>query len=174
MVLICVTAFKDHHKIQYRCENREYVVEKQPYPNVLVYVVHLRDGEGHSQTPHRNYLLPINSNVGQDEKNVPMAGDENTNPSTPAPPVDSEPADAGPSRLVMSSTAGNTPQDILDQPAPHRHGTQKAQNQLPWSYWNFGLLADNSPSGIRDPLVGLCICLHVISHLCTVFWESTV
>ena len=36
--------------------------EKQPYPNLPVYVVCPRDGEGCSQTLHRNYLLPINSN----------------------------------------------------------------------------------------------------------------
>ena len=29
MVLVCVTTFKGHHKIQDRWENREYVVEKQ-------------------------------------------------------------------------------------------------------------------------------------------------
>ena len=31
-VLVHVTAFKGHHKIQDRWENREYVVEKQPIP----------------------------------------------------------------------------------------------------------------------------------------------
>ena len=46
MVLVCVTAFKGHHKMQDRWENREYVVEKQPYPNLPVYVVCPRDGEG--------------------------------------------------------------------------------------------------------------------------------
>ena len=48
MVLVCVTTFKGHHKIQDRWENREYVVEKHPYPNVPVYVVCPRDGDGHS------------------------------------------------------------------------------------------------------------------------------
>ena len=46
-------------------ENREYVVEKQPYPNVPVYVVHPRDGKGHSQTLHGNNLLPISPNLEQ-------------------------------------------------------------------------------------------------------------
>ena len=46
MVLVHVTTFKGHHKIQDRWENREYVVEKWPYPNVPVYVVCPRDGEG--------------------------------------------------------------------------------------------------------------------------------
>ena len=67
MVLVHVTAFKGHHKMQDRWEKREYVVEKWPYPNLPVYVVHPRDWEGHGQTLHRNYLLPINSNMGQDE-----------------------------------------------------------------------------------------------------------
>ena len=67
MVLVCVTPFKGHHKMQDRWENREYVVEKWPYPNLPVYVVCPRDGEGCSWTLHRNYLLPINSNMGQDE-----------------------------------------------------------------------------------------------------------
>ena len=93
-----------------------------------VYVVHPRDGEGHSWTLHRNYLLPINSNIQQDEKDAPMAGVGNTNSSTPAPPVDSQPADAGSSGMVTSSTAGNTPQGSLDQPAQLRHSTQKTWN----------------------------------------------
>ena len=42
MVLVCVTAFKGHHKIQDEWDNREYVVERWSYPNVPVYVVHLK------------------------------------------------------------------------------------------------------------------------------------
>ena len=45
-VLVPVTTFKGHHKMQDRWENREYVVEKWPYPNLPVYVVCPRDGEG--------------------------------------------------------------------------------------------------------------------------------
>ena len=45
-VLVHVTAFKGHHKMQDRWENREYVVEKWPYPNLPVYVVCPRDREG--------------------------------------------------------------------------------------------------------------------------------
>ena len=74
MVLVCVTAFKSHHKIQDRWENREYVVEKWPYPNVLVYVVQPRDWERHSWTLHRNPLLPINFNLEQGKTDKPMAG----------------------------------------------------------------------------------------------------
>ena len=45
-VLVHVTAFKGRHKMQNRWENREYVVEKWPYPNLPVYVVCPRDREG--------------------------------------------------------------------------------------------------------------------------------
>ena len=124
MVLVCVTTFKGHHKIQDRWENREYVVEKWSYPNVPVYVVYPRDGEGSSQTLHRNYLLPINSNIGKDDQDTPVAGVENNNTSTPVPSVDSEPADAGPSGMVTPSTAYNTPQGSPDQPALLRQSVQ--------------------------------------------------
>ena len=89
-------------------------MEKQPYPNVPVYVVCPRDGEGYSLTLHRNYLLPINFNIGQDEKDAPMAGGENTNASTSVPPMDSQPADAGLSGTVTSIAAGSTSQGSLD------------------------------------------------------------
>ena len=82
MVLVCVTAFKGRHKIQNQWENREYVVEQQPYPNLPVYVVHPRDGEGHSWTLHRNYLLPISNNLDQ-------AGDELIDQLAPVSPADS-------------------------------------------------------------------------------------
>ena len=134
MVLVCVTTFKGCHRIQDRWENREYVVEKWPYPNVPVYVVCPRDREGCSQTLHRNYLLPINFNIGQDEYDEPMAGVGNNNTSTPVPPLDSEPTDAGPSGMVTPSAAGNTPQGSPDQPATLRCSVQKTQNRLPWRY----------------------------------------
>ena len=112
MVLVHVTAFKGHHKIQDRWENREYVEEKQPYPNVPIYVVCPRDGEGHRWTLHRNYLLTINPNMEQDEKEKPMAGVGNTTSLTPAPSVDSVPADAGLSGMVTLSAAGSTPRVV--------------------------------------------------------------
>ena len=98
-------------------------MEKWPYPNVPVYVVYLRDGEGCSKTLHSNYLLPISSNIEQDEKDAPVAGVEHTNASTPAPPMDSQPADAELSGMVMSSTVGNMSQGSPDQPVPLRCGT---------------------------------------------------
>ena len=86
-VLVHVTTFKGQHKMQDRWENREYVVEKWPYPNLPVYVVCPRDGEGCSQTLHRNYLLPINSNMEQDETDGSEDRVENNTSPTPAPSV---------------------------------------------------------------------------------------
>ena len=127
-ILVHVTAFKGCHKIQDQWENREYVRKKWLYSNVPVYVVHPRDGEGHSQILHRNYLLPISSNLEQNEKDAPMAGVEHANTSAPVPSVGSEPADAEPSGMVMSSTEDNMSQGSPDHSAPLRCGTHTAQN----------------------------------------------
>ena len=122
-VLVYVAAFKGHHKIQDRQENREYVAEKWPYPNVPVYVVCPRDAEGCSQTLHRNYLLPINSNIEQGKMDEPMAGVGNNISPIPAPSVDNAPAGTELSGMVTSSMAGSTPQGSPVQPAPLRCGT---------------------------------------------------
>ena len=58
-----------------------------PYPDLPVYVVCPRDGEGHSRTLHRNYLLPISSNMEQDETDGSEV--ENNTSLTPAPSVSS-------------------------------------------------------------------------------------
>ena len=150
-VLVHVTAFKGCHKMQERWENREYVVEKWPYPNLTVYVVHPRDGEGHSKTLHRNYLLPINSNMGQDETD---GSEERVKNNTSLTPVHS---------------ADNSMQDSLDQPAPVRCCTWTTRNQLPWRYQNFGLSTDTSPTGIWDAQVDLHVCLHTLAWLYTTF-----
>ena len=116
IVLVHVTAFKGCHKMQDRWENREYVVEKWPYPDLPVHAVCPRDGKGCSQTLHRNYLLPINSNMGQDETDGSEDRVKNNTSLTPVP-----------------SVSGNT-QSSPDQPAPVRHGIQITRNQLPWRY----------------------------------------
>ena len=46
MVLVCVMAFKGCHIMQDRWANREYLVEKWPYPNLPVYVVCPGMGKG--------------------------------------------------------------------------------------------------------------------------------
>ena len=120
MALVHVTAFKGHHKMQDQWENREYVVEKQPYPNVPVYVVCPRDGEGCSWTLHRNYLLPISPNLEQSKMDKPVAGVGNDTSPTPVPPVSDAPAGAEPSGMVPSNSAGSTPENSPDQPAPLR------------------------------------------------------
>ena len=156
MVLVHVTTFKGHHKILDRWENRDYVVEKWPYPNLPVYVVHPRDGEGHSQTLHRNYLLPINSNMGQDEAD----GAEERVKNNPSP--------------TPASSANNNMQDSPDQPAPVRCGTRTTRNQLPWRYRNFGLSTDTRPTSIQDARVDLHVCLHILAWLYTTFRQGAV
>ena len=128
MVLVHVTTFKGHHKIQDQWENKEYVLEKWSYPNVPVYVVYPRDGEGCSQTLHRNYLLPISPNLEQAGDDTPAAGVEQTRIPAPVPSVDSEPADSELSGTAILDTIGNTSQGSEDQPAPlrcsaHTNGT---------------------------------------------------
>ena len=82
MVLVLVTAFEGRHKIQNQWKNREYVVEWQPYPNLLVYMVCARDGEGCSWTLHSNCLLPISNNLA-------WARDELIDQLNPVPHADS-------------------------------------------------------------------------------------
>ena len=155
-VLVCVTAFKGGHKMQDRWENREYVVEKWPYPNIQVYVVCPRDGEGCSWTLHRNYLLPINSNMGQGEADESEERVENNTSSTPAPSADS------------------ISQDSPDQPAPVRCSTRTTRNQLPWRYRNFGLSTGTRPTSIWDSWVDLCVCLLILVCLYITFWRGAV
>ena len=131
MVLVCVTAFKGCHKMQDQWENREYVVEKWPYPNVPVYVVCSRDGEGHSQTLHRNYLLPISPNLEQSKLDKPVVGVGNDTSPTPVPSVSDVPIEAELSEMVIPSSTGSTPESSPDQPAPLQHGTGTTRNQLP-------------------------------------------
>ena len=120
--------------MQDQWENRQYVVEKQPYPNVPVYVVCPRDGEGHSQTLHRKYLLPISPNLEQSKMDKPVAGVENDTSLTPVPPVSDAPVRAEPSGTVTLNSAGSTPEDSPDWPAPLQCSTQTTRNQLPVRY----------------------------------------
>ena len=151
MVLVHVTAFKGRHKMQNRWENSEYVVEKRPYPDLPVYVVCPRDGEGCSRTLHRNYLLPISSNMGQDETGEPEDRVKNDTTLTPAPSVD--------------SSAQSSP----DQPAPVRCSIWTTRGQLPLRYRNFGLLTDTGPTNIQDVKVDPCACLHILLWLYNTF-----
>ena len=149
-------------------------MEKQPYPNVPVYMVCPRDGEGHSQTLHRNYLLHINSNIVQGKMDKPMVEVGNDISPTPGPSVDNAPAGAGSSGMVTSSMTGSTPQGSPDGPAPLRCSTQTTRNWLPWRYRNFGLLEDTGLTGIWKALVGLYVCLHIMFCLYSIFWGSIV
>ena len=121
-----------------------------------MYVVHLRDGEGCSQTLHRNYLLPISSNMEQDETD---GSEDRVKYNTSLTPVPS-----------VSSNTQSSP----DQPAPVRCGIQTTRGQLPWMYRNFGLLTGTRPTGIRDAKVDLCVCLHILIWLYNTFKQGAV
>ena len=138
MVLVYATAFRGWHKIQIRWENREYVEEWQPYPNLPVYVVCPRDGEGCSQTLHRHYLLPISNNLEQVEDENSVGKVEPIDKPTPVPPADAElPADwptesqleSPPSlppkqqELVNPESTGLATQDLVND------GSQAGQDQ---------------------------------------------
>ena len=77
MVLVHITTFKGRHKTYNRWENREYVVEWQPHPNLPVYGVHPIDGEGCSHTLHQSILLSISHNLGQEGENAVEGGSSN-------------------------------------------------------------------------------------------------
>ena len=174
MVLVHVTTLKGCHKIQDRWENREYVMEKWPYPNVPANVVCHKVGEGCSQTLHRNYLLPISSNVEQGKKDEPVVGVGNDTSLPPAPSVGNAPTESGLSGMVTSNCADNTLQGSPDGPAPLRCSTWTTRNPLPWRYQNFGLLADTGPNSIWHAWVDLCICLCIMICLYTIFGGCTV
>ena len=120
--------------MQDQWENRAYVVEKWPYPNVPVYVVCPRDGEVCSQTLHRNILLPISPNLEQSEMDKPVAGVWNDTSPTPVPPVSDAPVEAEPFGTVTPSSTGSTPENSPDQPAPLQCSTWTTRNQLPLRY----------------------------------------
>ena len=64
-------------------------MEWWPYLNLPVYMVCPRDGEGHSWTLHRNYLLPISNNLEQVGDEDSVAGVEPIDKPTVVPPADS-------------------------------------------------------------------------------------
>ena len=93
-VLVCVTTFKGQHKIQNRWENRKYVVEHQPYPNLPVYVVIPWTGKATARPCieitcyHQKYLEQA------EEENL-VEGGEPVDQPTPVPQEHNElPADA--------------------------------------------------------------------------------
>ena len=179
-------------KIKNQWENREYVVEWWAYPNLPVYVVHPRDGEGNSQTLHRNYLLSISNNLEQVGNENLVAEVEPTDKPTSVPPADNGlPADrlteSWPERLLSSppnqhelvnqeltglATSGMTSdysQAGQDQPASLRQSAHATRNQLQWRYWNFTL-----QPGVFNVWYGLHTCLHPTVVLYNAFGKSTV
>ena len=159
MVLIHVTIFKGQHKIQNRWENREYVVEWQPYLNLPVYVVHPIGGEVAAVPYIKISYYP--SAITWSRMNVKMLWSEMvvTNPLqhhmqmmhfwlTGQPKADQKalPTHCQSSVNWLTQDWPGWPAQTLmdegfqtddDMPAPLRWSTRKMRNQLPLRYWNF-------------------------------------
>ena len=194
MVLVCVTAFKGRHKIQSRWVNREYVVEWQPYPNLPVYVACPIEIRECSDTLHRNYLLPINNNLEQEESENSVGADGSRAEITPVPhendalPVNHltksklEGIPNSPSKQHKPFDPGLTNTDPTergfqadkDAPVPPRQSLRTTKNQPPWKYQNFALQQNAILPSAFNIRVGLCICLHLISCIHMVFMGNAV
>ena len=108
-------------------------------------------GKGTAKPLHRNYLLPISSNMGKDETD---GSEDRVNNNT--------------SLTLVPSVSGST-QSSPDQPAPVRCGIQTTRGQLPWRYQNFRLLADPESTSIQDAWVDLHVYLHILVWLYNTF-----
>ena len=129
-------------------------MEWWPCPNLPVYVVCPRDGEGCSQTLHRNYLLPISSNLGHVEDENSVVGVKTIEKPIPVPPADNglpadgltksqpesllnllpeqhEPVDPESTGSAAIDLVNEEPQAGQDQPTPLRQRTHMTRNQLP-------------------------------------------
>ena len=136
MVHVCVTTFKGRHKIQSRWENREYVMEWQPYPNLPVYVVHPIDSEGHRHTLHRHYLLSISNNLEQEADDNSVEGD---GPSVEPTPVLHE-NDALPANCLTKSQLEGMLSSSSEQHELFDQGSTRSISKVPTDE---GLQADN-------------------------------
>ena len=83
------------------------MVEWQPYPKLPGYAVCPMDGEGCSHSLHRNFLLPIRHNLGQDECGNAVEGDGSDKPA-PVSHEDTLPA-YSPTEIQPESTPCTLP-----------------------------------------------------------------
>ena len=132
-------------------------MEWQLYQNLPAYVVCPMDGEGHSWTLHRNYLLPISNNLEQAEDEISVVGVEPIDKPSPVSTAGNrlpakgltESQPGGPSnsppkqhKLVNPELTRSITPDLvyggsqagLDQPSPLRQDACTTRNQLPWRY----------------------------------------
>ena len=96
-------------------------MEQQPNLNLPVYVVHPIDGEGHSCTLYKNFMLPISHNLEKDECENAVEGDGSREP-TPVPHAEDVflvnwPADWKAHPTLHQSSANWSAQDQLGWPA---------------------------------------------------------
>ena len=173
------------------------MVEWQPYPNLPVYLVCPIDGEGHSHTLHRNYLLPFSSNLKQKEWTNSVGGEgPSDGPAlishmSDALPVDwltgshlesalnllseqDEPVISEMTGLTSTDPTDRGLQDASDEPILLRQSSISARNQLLSRYQNFALQQNNNFSGVSDICAGLWVCIQIISIVYIILCGNTV
>ena len=146
--------------------------------------------------PTSKFLLPISHNLEQTEYGNAVEGD-GSNEATPVQPKEDvllgdcqakgqlegitnspskqhEPVGPEPTGLTSLDSTNEGLHAKDDVPAPLRQSSRKIRNQLPLRYWNFAAWQNDIFPYTFNMWVGLCICLHIVSYLYTVFLGSTV
>lgn len=65
-VLVRILAFDGKHKLSDKWEDKAYIVEARPNPEIPVYVVYLESDPRCKRTLHRNHLLPVGALSGEE------------------------------------------------------------------------------------------------------------
>ena len=114
-VLVHVTAFKGHHKIQNRWENRGICCGKTGPIPICQFMWYAPGTEKGAARPYIGTICsPSTLTYSRARRMKPMGGVGNDTSLTPAPSVDNVPSEARLSGMVMSSSADNTPQGCPD------------------------------------------------------------
>ena len=91
-----------------------------------------------------------------------------------SPSKQHELVDPGPIWLTSPDSADEGLQANDDMPVPLRHSSRTMRNWPQWRYQNVTLWQNNILPSAFNMWVGLCICLHIMSCLYTIFVGNTV
>ena len=124
-------------------------------------------GEGGSNEPtplpHAEDALPINWPTESWLEGIPNS-----------PSKQCKPIDPGSTGLTIPDSTHEGLYADNGRPVPLRWSWRTMRNQLPWRYQNFVLWQNNILPSAFNMWVALCICLHIMSCLYTVFLGVTV
>jgi hypothetical protein len=82
-VLVKIVAFKEKHKLANKWEQEPYKVLGQHIPDIPVFTVQRKDGEGRKRNLHRNLLLPVGDIRETPVKPVPKPRVRTLEPKSP-------------------------------------------------------------------------------------------